>query len=211
VERHVPARPVTLKWPNDLLVGDRKAAGILVEQHAGAVVVGLGLNVDWRGVERPAALAGATSLAEGAAASGAGAAAGRGGAPAEAGTGGGVVAAAGRGGAPAEAGTGGGAGAAAGRGEAPAASLERWRIFAGLVGVLGNRYAGWRADPVSVLPAYRARCSTLGRRVRVERPGGPLEGHAEAVADSGALVIRDDVGARVHVAAGDVTHLRPAG
>ena len=36
-----------LKWPNDVLVGDRKLAGILAERSAGAVVVGLGLNVRW--------------------------------------------------------------------------------------------------------------------------------------------------------------------
>jgi BirA family biotin operon repressor/biotin-[acetyl-CoA-carboxylase] ligase len=34
-----------LKWPNDLLVGGRKLAGILAEVVADAVVVGLGLNV----------------------------------------------------------------------------------------------------------------------------------------------------------------------
>ena len=57
---------VALKWPNDLLVEGRKAAGILVEGLAGgAYAVGIGVNVDWRGVERPAALsASATSLAE---------------------------------------------------------------------------------------------------------------------------------------------------
>ena len=46
-----------LKWPNDLVVvdgplADRKVAGILAETHVaggrvGAVVVGMGLNVDW--------------------------------------------------------------------------------------------------------------------------------------------------------------------
>lgn len=55
--------PWTLKWPNDLLVGGVKAAGILVESSGPAVVLGVGLNVDWRGVERPAGLV-ATSLAE---------------------------------------------------------------------------------------------------------------------------------------------------
>ncbi|MEU4740767.1 biotin--[acetyl-CoA-carboxylase] ligase [Actinosynnema sp. NPDC023658] len=38
----------TLKWPNDLLIGDAKAAGVLAEITAGvaqAVVVGIGLNV----------------------------------------------------------------------------------------------------------------------------------------------------------------------
>ena len=64
VARHLPDTAVALKWPNDLLVGDRKAAGILAESAGGAVVIGVGVNVDWRGVERPADLAGATSLAE---------------------------------------------------------------------------------------------------------------------------------------------------
>lgn len=55
---------VGLKWPNDLLVDGRKAAGILVEAVPGAVVAGIGLNVDWRGVERAEELADAISLAE---------------------------------------------------------------------------------------------------------------------------------------------------
>lgn len=43
---------VGLKWPNDLVVGSRKLGGILAETHlegarARAVVVGLGLNVNW--------------------------------------------------------------------------------------------------------------------------------------------------------------------
>ena len=40
------ASPV-LKWPNDLLVGDRKLAGILAEAAGDAVVVGIGVNLDW--------------------------------------------------------------------------------------------------------------------------------------------------------------------
>ncbi len=37
-----------LKWPNDLLVGERKLAGILAQRAAdGSIVVGLGLNVGW--------------------------------------------------------------------------------------------------------------------------------------------------------------------
>jgi BirA family biotin operon repressor/biotin-[acetyl-CoA-carboxylase] ligase len=36
-----------LKWPNDLLVGERKLAGILAEAAGDAVVVGIGVNVDW--------------------------------------------------------------------------------------------------------------------------------------------------------------------
>ncbi len=42
----------SLKWPNDVMVGDRKLAGVLAESAATAageiaVVVGIGLNVNW--------------------------------------------------------------------------------------------------------------------------------------------------------------------
>lgn len=36
-----------LKWPNDLLVGEAKVGGILVERSEGLVVVGLGVNLWW--------------------------------------------------------------------------------------------------------------------------------------------------------------------
>jgi BirA family transcriptional regulator, biotin operon repressor / biotin---[acetyl-CoA-carboxylase] ligase len=48
VEEHCGFRP-RVKWPNDLVVGDRKLAGLLAETAAGnSVVVGMGLNVDWQ-------------------------------------------------------------------------------------------------------------------------------------------------------------------
>lgn len=50
---------VRLKWPNDLLAGGAKCAGILAEVTGDAVVVGIGLNVSQRAAELPA---GATSL-----------------------------------------------------------------------------------------------------------------------------------------------------
>lgn len=57
-----------LKWPNDVLLpaGDelRKCAGILVERHGDRIVVGMGLNVDWRGVPGDADRAGRISVAE---------------------------------------------------------------------------------------------------------------------------------------------------
>jgi BirA family biotin operon repressor/biotin-[acetyl-CoA-carboxylase] ligase len=46
------ANRVQVKWPNDLLIDDRKVAGILCEQclpsggSGGALIVGVGLNVD---------------------------------------------------------------------------------------------------------------------------------------------------------------------
>lgn len=53
-----------LKWPNDLLVGDHKCAGILAEVSGDAVVVGIGLNVTTRAEELPETTTGlpATSL-----------------------------------------------------------------------------------------------------------------------------------------------------
>jgi BirA family biotin operon repressor/biotin-[acetyl-CoA-carboxylase] ligase len=40
------SQPARLKWPNDVVVGDRKLAGILAEADGGgAVVVGMGCNV----------------------------------------------------------------------------------------------------------------------------------------------------------------------
>lgn len=37
-----------LRWPNDVLFGDRKAAGILAQLHGDAVVAGIGINVNHR-------------------------------------------------------------------------------------------------------------------------------------------------------------------
>ncbi|MCF8024455.1 MAG: biotin--[acetyl-CoA-carboxylase] ligase [Desulfobacteraceae bacterium] len=36
---------IRIKWPNDLLVNDRKVCGILVEYRAGHLIVGIGLNL----------------------------------------------------------------------------------------------------------------------------------------------------------------------
>ncbi len=60
---HVSA---TVKWPNDLLIGDKKIAGILVEtellEHQMQVVIGTGLNVNMAPEELAAIPKKATSL-----------------------------------------------------------------------------------------------------------------------------------------------------
>lgn len=156
-ERYCPR--VALKWPNDLLLGGRKAAGILAETAAGgAVVLGMGVNTDWQGVPRPVDAPDMTSLAE-----------------------------------------------------AGGTSVDRWRVLAALMGVLGRRYLDWQDNPVGILDPYRRRCATLGVRVRVTVPArDPYVGVAEGVGQDGALEVRDNAGSLHRLTAGDVEHVRPA-
>jgi BirA family biotin operon repressor/biotin-[acetyl-CoA-carboxylase] ligase len=51
-----------LKWPNDLLIGDAKCAGILAEVIGDAAVIGVGLNVTTRADELSGTSSQATSL-----------------------------------------------------------------------------------------------------------------------------------------------------
>lgn len=44
---HACGPEVRLKWPNDLLLGGRKVAGVLVERHGERCVVGVGVNLTW--------------------------------------------------------------------------------------------------------------------------------------------------------------------
>jgi BirA family biotin operon repressor/biotin-[acetyl-CoA-carboxylase] ligase len=152
----VAGAQLSLKWPNDLLAGERKCAGILVEVPApGVAVVGVGVNVDWRAVRRPEALAHATSLAE-----------------------------------------------------AAGGEVDRWRLLSVLIEQLDRHYCAWRTDPAAFLPAYRERCATLGRPVRVEQVNGQtLEGTASRITDDGALLVDVD-GVAITVRAGDVHHVR---
>jgi BirA family biotin operon repressor/biotin-[acetyl-CoA-carboxylase] ligase len=69
--RSVTGVPAVLKWPNDVLAGDRKLAGILVEQTSSgeAVVIGIGINVATPAGALPVSptgLAATSLLAEGA-------------------------------------------------------------------------------------------------------------------------------------------------
>ncbi len=128
-----------LKWPNDVVVGDRKLAGLLAQRGAdGSVVVGLGLNVGW-------APAGAARLG---------------------------------------------------------GSITPPEV---LVAVLD----AFDRLPADVHERYRGLLDTLGRRVRVELPGGALVGAAVDVEHDGRLVVVDDRAVSHRVDVGDVVHLRP--
>jgi len=151
VERVVGFAPA-LKWPNDLLVDDKKLAGLLAEADPDAVVVGVGVNVEWHDFPPEVAeTATACNLV-------------------------------------------------AGR------TVDRDAILDAFLDGLAARYR----DFEGVLPEYRARLSTLGRRVRVETGTGTLTGTAVDVGESGELLVEPDGADRVAVHAGDVVHLRDA-
>lgn len=71
-----------------------------------------------------------------------------------------------------------------------------------------EEFTALRENPDDVLPAWREHSATLGQRVRVETPGGDVEGTAVDVVFPGALVVRTNEG-DVTVHAGDCEHLRP--
>jgi len=86
--------------------------------------------------------------------------------------------------------------------------VDRRRFAATLL----ERFAELTASPAvldRVLPAWRERAATIGRRVRVDTVDGPVEGTAVDVAGPGALVVDTDEGRR-RVHAGDCEHLRDA-
>jgi BirA family biotin operon repressor/biotin-[acetyl-CoA-carboxylase] ligase len=85
-------------------------------------------------------------------------------------------------------------------------SVDRDAILGEFLARFGERCR----DLEGVLADYRARLSTLGRRVRVETGTGELTGTAVDVGGRGELLVdRDDAGP-VAVHAGDVVHLRDA-
>jgi BirA family biotin operon repressor/biotin-[acetyl-CoA-carboxylase] ligase len=45
IDAAVPAQPVMLKWPNDVMLRGKKLAGILLERSGDRVTVGVGINL----------------------------------------------------------------------------------------------------------------------------------------------------------------------
>lgn len=125
---------VRLKWPNDLMLANRKLGGILVEVGGGKAIVGVGINLLW-------APPGAARLA-----------------------------------------------------------VQRDVLLARLVTSLER----WGSAPApEILARWRELSDTIGRKVRVELPGGVLEGLAQDIDEHGALLVDG-----LPVSAGDVIHLR---
>jgi BirA family transcriptional regulator, biotin operon repressor / biotin---[acetyl-CoA-carboxylase] ligase len=162
--RAVAAVDARLKWPNDVLVGQAKLAGILAEAAAEAVVAGIGVNVSTGPAELPPPGAGglaATSLAIEA-----------------------------------------------------AASTDRTALLAEILAGLERRYRAWcqvfgDAERSGLRAEYTGLCATLGRRVRVELPGGRLlDGLAAGLDADGRLLVSVPPDADLPVAAGDIVHLR---
>lgn len=149
-----------LKWPNDVLVGTGKLAGILAEVAAATseIVVGLGLNVSLSADEAPDPRA--TSLTE-----------------------------------------------------LGATTVDRTVLVTAILDALGSRIAQWRAAggaDDALVRDYRNHSLTLGSEVRATLPGDrALVGVAGDIDAFGRLIIDDGV-TTTAVAAGDITHLRPA-
>ncbi|MCX4724223.1 biotin--[acetyl-CoA-carboxylase] ligase [Streptomyces sp. NBC_01306] len=97
---------------------------------------------------------------------------------------------------------------------AGAVSTDRDPLLRAVLRSLEQWYGEWRAaegDPAAsrLQEAYAAGCSTLGRTVRAELPGGTsMTGEAVAVDGDGRLVLATEDGVQP-VGAGDIVHLRP--
>lgn len=173
--REVSGVDVTLKWPNDVLAGGAKLAGILAEQAGDAIVVGAGINVGASRDELPAPPTSsslpATSLAL--------------------------------------------------RG---AAGADREALLTAMLRELETWYLRWAArtppeasgaaeapgdaEGCGLRAEYLRWCSTVGRDLRVELPGGSaLAGFGAGIDHVGRLVVDTPIGA-APVSAGDVIHVR---
>jgi BirA family transcriptional regulator, biotin operon repressor / biotin---[acetyl-CoA-carboxylase] ligase len=162
--RAVAGVDAQLKWPNDVLAGPGKLAGILAEASGAAVVVGIGVNVSTGPGELPPSGPGglpATSLAI-----------------------------------------------------EEAASTDRTALLAEILAGLERRYQAWcqvfgDTERSGLRAEYTGLCATIGRRVRVELPGGRLlDGLAAGVDADGRLLVSVPPDADLPVAAGDIVHLR---
>jgi BirA family biotin operon repressor/biotin-[acetyl-CoA-carboxylase] ligase len=84
-------------------------------------------------------------------------------------------------------------------------------ILRALEGMLTDWYRHGGDARGGLHTAYAEACATLGRRVRIDQPGGPsIAGDAVGVDDEGRLLVRTPTG-QVALGAGDVEHVATAG
>ena len=140
---------VSLKWPNDLIISDKKCAGIIAQTTNEGIVIGIGLNVSMTPNELPVSTA--TSLAiEG------------------------------------------------------STITDRNLLLSHLLNTFAELFEAWE-EGSELLDEYASASSTIGKKVRIELPGGEnLEATVARISHTGELVLDDGR----HVSAGDVIHLR---
>ena len=143
------AMNVSLKWPNDLLINEKKCAGIIAQTSQEGIVVGIGLNVSMTSNELP--VPNATSLAiEG------------------------------------------------------STITDRNLLLSQILNTFAELFEAWE-EGSELLNEYANASSTIGKKVRIDLPGGEnIEATVAHISHSGELVL--DNGR--HVSAGDVIHLR---
>ena len=143
------AMNVSLKWPNDLLINEKKCAGIIAQTTTEGIVLGIGLNVSMASEELPVPTA--TSLKiEG------------------------------------------------------STITDRNLLLSHILNTFAELFEAWE-EGSELLSEYSDVSSTIGKKVRVELPGGEnLEGTVARISPTGELVLDDGR----HVSAGDVIHLR---
>ena len=143
------AMNVSLKWPNDFIINEKKCAGIIAQTTNEGIVIGIGLNVSITPNELPVSTA--TSLAiEG------------------------------------------------------STITDRDLLLSHLLNTFAELFEAWE-EGSELLDEYASASSTIGKKVRIELPGGEnLEATVARISHTGELVLDDGR----HVSAGDVIHLR---
>ena len=143
------AMKVSLKWPNDCIINDKKCAGIIAQTSQQGIVIGIGLNVSITSKELP--VPNATSLAiEG------------------------------------------------------STITDRNLLLSHILNTFAELFEAWE-EGSELLNEYANASSTIGKKVRIDLPGGEnIEATVAHISHSGELVLDDGR----HVSAGDVIHLR---
>lgn len=81
--------------------------------------------------------------------------------------------------------------------------VERGRILESYLRNLDRTVTMLENETEALLTLYRRRCSTIGRDVAIDAPGGLVEGRAEGIDGHGRLLVSTD-GVTVAVGSGDV-------